>query len=375
MASLGAAALGAPAPTLVMHEPEGMRSTLVTGSITALMHLAGVLVLVLVATLAPPELIPKIIPVETLRDITPVELRGSELEPAHTGPKSVGPLAPSTTATVVSQTLSPDQAEAVRQAALESARRAVQHRQLAARQGTSLPTQLDRREVSADRLAARAVAERPTAPIDLSAIEAVQIDPRELAAVRVDTSGPREIDTARVGDASALETLATLSALRAPEYVEAFSASDFDAARAAGIARSAESDGVGTDGSGGRPGDGQAGRDFGGGGSGGAGDVLGVARCMESAFVARYLEDLEARTVERWIVPDEIPPNMQVRLRFKLDVAGEVSEIEAVAVEDEPFASSARQALRAAAPFPPLDDDVRCIADKPLRATFDVPSD
>ena len=90
---------------------------------------------------------------------------------------------------------------------------------------------------------------------------------------------------------------------------------------------------------------------------------------LVSAFVQRYLAGVKDRTKARWETPEDTPPDQLVKLRFSLDVTGSATHIEYV---DGPrsLAPSVIEALRAAAPFPPMDDNVRCLSEIRLIATF-----
>jgi TonB family protein len=63
-----------------------------------------------------------------------------------------------------------------------------------------------------------------------------------------------------------------------------------------------------------------------------------------------------------------------VVLRFRLDPAGMTNNVDVVKVADEALGESAMQALQSAAPFPPMDDNNRCLTAKPIIGTFKVPS-
>jgi TonB family protein len=63
-------------------------------------------------------------------------------------------------------------------------------------------------------------------------------------------------------------------------------------------------------------------------------------------------------------------PDSRVVLRFQLDVAGSPSRIQIVRADDNALGVSAIDAMRAAAPFPPLPEPARCIADLPITGTF-----
>lgn len=372
----GSAAMtaAAAAPTLVMPEPEGLRDTLISGSVSAALHAAALLALILAALLAPEELVEKIIPVEIFKDIDPVELPGSNAEPAPAGPKSVGAVRPSAAA-MAAASLTPAEAEALRQAALEAARKAVKDMEQQAQQPTALPTQLDRRDVQAESLAARAAAAAsPTTAVDVADVQAVQIDPADLAALDVDLSGPQQIDTSNLPEMSAPEAFAVLSDLGAPEYTGSVSATSVSSAATTGRSYGTEGTGVDTGVASEWSGGGGRGTGIGGGGTGGTGTATGVVRCLESAYVDRYLEVVKDRTDQRWRVPEGVTPGTKVVLRFDLDAAGMAANVEVIETQDELLGRSAMQALRSAAPFPPMDDNNRCLAEKRIKQTFTVPA-
>ncbi len=363
------------APSLLMAEPAGRGAALISCSISSLIHVALLAALLTAALLAPVELIEKIIPVEIVHEIQPVELPGSNEEPAPAGPKAVGPVRPSAAALAAARALTPEQAEALRQAALEAARKAIEALELEARQQIAQPTRIEHRDIQAQSLAARAVAvrEQPQA-VDVDDLQAIEIDPADLAALELDLAGPRTIDSKSLADLSVPEAFAVRSALRQTDYSSAVSASEIgrggDFARGYGEAGTGVDTGVSVTYAGG----GGAGDGIGGGGSGGEGSAVGVVRCLESGFVQRYQHMLEDRTLRRWTVPDGVPPNTRVRLRFTIDAAGMVSDVEPVEGQDEALAESARLALLSAAPFPPMDDGNRCLAGRALISTFSVPA-
>jgi TonB family protein len=91
--------------------------------------------------------------------------------------------------------------------------------------------------------------------------------------------------------------------------------------------------------------------------------------CLQRPEVGRYLELVKQRTVALWRLPTAVPDS-RVVLRFQLDVAGSPSRIQIVRADDNALGVSAIDAMRAAAPFPPLPEPARCIADLPITGTF-----
>lgn len=117
-------------------------------------------------------------------------------------------------------------------------------------------------------------------------------------------------------------------------------------------------------------GDGGDGTGQGGGGGGGGGD----GDCLERPEVGQYIEQVKQRMYARWVLPPDVPGNQAVQLRFQLDVAGSVRDVRLVSSGDARLGESAVEALRAAAPFPPMNDRVRCVAQRAMNGTFRNPS-
>jgi len=107
----------------------------------------------------------------------------------------------------------------------------------------------------------------------------------------------------------------------------------------------------------------------GGNGSGGGGD----GDCFERPEVAAYREQVRTRMLARWILPPDVPASQKVELQFRLDPAGSVTSVRSIGSTDPQLAASAVEALRAAAPFPPMSDRVRCMARQDLRGIFTNP--
>jgi hypothetical protein len=102
-------------------------------------------------------------------------------------------------------------------------------------------------------------------------------------------------------------------------------------------------------------------------GAGGEGD------CDKRPEVQAFMEQIKTRMYARWILPADIPAFQKVTLRFRLDPAGSVVSVEPVGSTNPELAASAVEALRAAAPFPPMSDRVRCMAKEPLLGLFGNP--
>jgi hypothetical protein len=389
-------------PRLALPEPDDPHARRVTTGITALLHVAVLAGLIAAAALAPPELIERVIPVALVPPPEPVALPGANVEPAPAGPKAVGARRANAAELAARQILTPSQAAAMRREALAAARQAIEDLNLEAAANApttaSLPKEVVRRDVRADTVAARESAKvAPVRTVDPLAGRPVKVDPAERAAPAPAPGGPRTIDPKSITDLSVPEALAVLDSLPETDYdaggvepgeglpegfvpgqavVIGVDAGVSDAWGAGAGSRGGPSGpggpGSGTSGAGGSgTGSGAAGA---GGGSGGDGTARGVVRCLESASVQRYLDGVQQRTSQRWTVPAGVPENSAVVLRFELDAAGMANRVEGRDADDPALSASARQALLAAAPFPPLVDANRCLTDKRIVLTFTVPA-
>jgi len=388
--ALAARSAAQPAPSLRLAEPEDRRATWRTGGWVALLHLTGLATLIAVALLAPEEVIERLLPVAIVRETPPppAPLPGSNETPAPVGPKAVGAARASAADLAAARGLSPEEAEALRQAALEAARRAALQAAASEASRPSLaPAQVERREITAESVAARTTAAAaPAAAIEMSRAPAVRIDPAQLEVRQLDLEGPRRIDTAAPVALSAPEAFSALSELGdAPGASSGIAAAGAPLAdlggggRAGGgidtgVAAAWTGPGGGAGGSAaGGAGDGSSGIG-GGGGTGGDGSARGVVPCLQSSAVQRYLDGVRERTRRRWTVPVDTAPDTQVILRFDLDAAGMVSRVDIEEGEDPTLGASAVRALIAAAPFPPMSDATRCLTEKRIKTTFSIPS-
>jgi hypothetical protein len=339
LSRLTPAAAGAGAtPKLVMADPDDRRSAIIAGSLTTLLHASGIGVLVLLAWLAPP--IQEIIELRIIR-----ELPGSDQEPAP-----------------ARKLLKPRRQQRVRAARQVTAQAVAQPRvihltpeqlKMAQLNKAKAPQQVQRRQVVSTRTQARSI-DHQVAPMHLDPSQLQNVVVTDLAVPTYDDQGPREInpspenlsvvpDVADVRYESAAP-FEIISHLDPDDDLEAY---DFD-----------------TD----------VGIYAGGEGTGGTGTALGVVRCLESAFVLRYIDSIENRTKQRWQVPGDTPDDAKVVLRFTLDSSGAATQIDFQGDVNPTLGNSAVAAMRAASPFPPMDDNVRCLAGKKLRGTFSNPS-
>ena len=108
-------------------------------------------------------------------------------------------------------------------------------------------------------------------------------------------------------------------------------------------------------------------------GPGGTGTVLGGGdtNCDTRPEVRAYMDQIKNRTLARWATSGSTPAGrVRAKLRFQVDVGGSASRVEMVSSDDARVGASVVDALRAASPFPPMTDRVRCLANSQLTATF-----
>jgi len=96
--------------------------------------------------------------------------------------------------------------------------------------------------------------------------------------------------------------------------------------------------------------------------------------CFQRPEVSSYLLQVKDRTIEHWRLPPGVQANQSVTLRFQIDSSGSATRVGFVKASDNALGASAADALRAAAPFPPMAAPVRCLAQVPILATFTNPT-
>jgi TonB family protein len=117
------------------------------------------------------------------------------------------------------------------------------------------------------------------------------------------------------------------------------------------------------------------------GGAGGTGTGRGPltaqssSTCMATPAVQRYLGTIRDKTYDRWILPPGVSVNQNVTLRFQIDPAGSALSVSLEGGSDNALGASCVDALRAAAPFPPMPDDVVCLSRLAIIATFSNPGE
>jgi TonB family protein len=332
------------APRLTLRAPDGARSALASGGLAFTLH-AGVVLALLIFTWLNPDLIEDVIPVQLLP--------GSVVEPAP-APRPLEPqfvnaaLAPAVVAPSTPQTLAPQAAPDVQMARIDSA---------------LAPTRIERRDVATPQVAAvQSTAVPQIAPLDVARVGPAQVRPSTIALPDAPVGGPRTIQS---GASQSAEVVAGAS----QAFARAGQARDHAGRATAGGVVASGSAGGGEL----RIDTGVAAAYVGGEGAGGSGTAVGVTDCLSSGYVVAYIGVVKERTYDRWVLPEGVPSNRTVKLRFTLDAAGTARDLQIVAAENPALGRSALDALEAASPFPPMDDNVRCLAGRSLIGTFTVP--
>ncbi|RIL08225.1 MAG: hypothetical protein DCC71_00295 [Proteobacteria bacterium] len=109
-------------------------------------------------------------------------------------------------------------------------------------------------------------------------------------------------------------------------------------------------------------------------GPGGDGTTLGgdTPDCDSRPEVRAYQEQIRQRTLARWVAPPSMQKSARATLSWQLDVSGSATSVKLVNASNSAVGNSVVEALRAASPFPPMSDRVRCLANRRLTGTFSL---
>ena len=341
-AAAGGVPLPDDAPTLTMRPPESARGTLISGSISMLLHALVILLIAMVAWMAPE--VARVIPVKIMQ-----ELPGSN-DPAPAPRKLISrrPMA-SPAAAQLQRTVRPTTTPAQRVSA--------QSLTMAAVVPVAAPAQIERRQVDAARVSAISVANAPrVAAVDLSQVQAVSVPTGDLVAPVVDVTGPRQVAEGTIVAEGAPQITAAFAEVGQTDYTGQASPGEYTEGPVNEIVIDT---GV---------------SDEFAGGTGGTGSSVNTVDCMSSSYVGRYLDVVQRRTKSRWEVPPDTPIGTQVLLHFELDASGTAANVEYDDERNSELGRSAAEALRAASPFPPMTDENRCLSELRLKAHFSVPA-
>lgn len=86
----------------------------------------------------------------------------------------------------------------------------------------------------------------------------------------------------------------------------------------------------------------------------------------------QYLKLIEKRVFSVWKYPDGVAGVQKVSVRFSLDRAGKLSQVEILESTDPRINGSALEAMRKASPFPPIPDSLKDLAGESLIIRFTV---
>jgi TonB family protein len=349
-----AAAAAADFPGLTLREPEDSRRTWVSGGAAAAVHFGLLGLLVLLASLAP-QVVEEIIPVQLMKEQEPPRSEEPAPAPKALAERRFPNFAPQVQ-TVAPQIINPrviaDASPAVRADVL----------QMDAVSSVVAPTQITRSSVpvvervsavnSPIRARASAVDVRGVAgpavrgPIKIDAPVGPSVGPRKVAvASSVPSMGTGKLEIGGRGSSVREGVISNRDVVGSPSGAPLLS---IDTAVGDGVLR----------------------------GSGGTGTSVmtqSASECLDRPEVRAYLDQVQKRTLDRWILPPGIQADNRVTLRFQLDVAGSAVSVSLVRASNNALGASAVDALNAAAPFPPLPNRVRCLARVPITATFSNP--
>ncbi|MGH7831260.1 MAG: TonB family protein, partial [Candidatus Binatia bacterium] len=122
------------------------------------------------------------------------------------------------------------------------------------------------------------------------------------------------------------------------------------------------------------PGGATDGKGIAGGGTGtgaGGGSASGLRGSL-SGDLNQYLKLIEKRVFSVWKYPDEVTGIQKVSVRFTLDRAGKLTQVDVLDSSDARINASAMEAMKRASPFPPIPENMRELAGEPLIIRFTV---
>jgi TonB family protein len=337
-------------------ESDDSRRTLVTGSVSALIHLGALGLLLLLASLAP-VIDDELIPVQLIRDdASPDEPAPAPRALAERRSRHYAPAAQTLAPQIVNPRVVAAASPAVRAEALE----------MGAVGSVAAPTAIDHSTAVVERVSAvNSAARARAASVDVARVAAPAVrGPTQLEAPVGPSVGPRQVEATdaapsmglgslHIGDGNGSSVregvLSHRDVLGSPDGALLVSVDT-----AIGNSHLRGTGGTGTS-------------------STGGGVGAAEAACIARPEVATYMQDIHDRVVDRWILPPGLDANQAVKLRFRLDVAGSATSVSLVEADDNALGASAVDALRAASPFPPMPEAVRCLSDFSLIGTFTNP--
>jgi TonB family protein len=352
-ASAGAALATLEFPGITVREPESSRRTWVAGGAATALHLGTLGFLMLLAALAP-QIVEEIIPVQLLKEDSPAR---DEPAPA---PKALAerrfpnfaPQVQSVAPQIVNPRVIADASPAVNADVLQmdAVSSVVAPRQISR---SSAPT-VERVSAVNSPIAARATSVDVSnvggpavrGPVKIDAPVGPSVGPRQVAVnSSVRSMGTGKLQIGNPGSSVREGVISNRDVVGSPGGAPLVS---IDTSVGEGLLR----------------------------GSGGTGSSVmsaSASECVSRPEVRSYLDEVQKRTLDRWVLPPGINADQKVTLRFQLDVAGSATSVSLIRASDNALGASAVDALRAAAPFPPMPSRARCLGRVPITATFSNP--
>lgn len=337
-------------------ESDDSRRALVTGSVSALIHLGAIGVLLFLASLAP-VLDEELIPVQLLRDDgTPEEAAPAPKALAERRSRHYAPAPQTVAPQVVNPRVVAAATPAVRAEALE----------MGAVGSVAAPTAIDHSTRVVERISAVDSAARArAASVDVAHVAGPALrGPTQIEALAGPSVGPRQVEATDAAPSMGLGSLEMGGGNGSSVREGVLSHRDVLGSPDGALLVSVDT-AIGDSHLRGRGGSGTS---VSGGGVGAA-----EAACIARPEVAAYMQRVHDDVVSRWILPPGLEANQTVKLRFRLDVAGSATSVSLVEADDNALGASAVDALRAASPFPPMPEAVRCLSDFSLIGTFTNP--
>jgi len=348
-------AVAADFPGISLEKPDERRRTLLSGSVAAGLHFGALALLIAFASLAPE--VEALIPVQILKE------KAKDPEKPAAAPKALAERRSANFAPSV-QSIQP---QVINPRVIAEAAPAVsaQALQMDAVSSVAAPTQISRSATVVERVSAvNSIVSARASAVDVKAVGGSAVrGPIQVQGPVGPSVGPRQVAVADGAPTMGTGTLSIGSGSSVKEGVvtgrDVLGSPDgaplvsIDTAVGDGNLRGSGGDGSSVVAGGGGP--------------------ETEKTCMAKAEVQQYLSDVQSRTISRWVIPPGVPSGERVTLRFSLDVGGSASSVAVVKSTHNALGASAVDALRAAAPFPPMPASVRCLGRLMLKADFSNP--
>jgi hypothetical protein len=99
-----------------------------------------------------------------------------------------------------------------------------------------------------------------------------------------------------------------------------------------------------------------------------------VEECLEKVEARRYFDEVKHSIFWHWDLPAGLAPGQTVDILIRIAESGDLLEATLAAAEESALAASALEAVRRAAPFPPMPSEARCLAGIALDGRFGNPT-